>query len=196
MTKGSTKPKLHKIAAACRGLARALNTELDTCWVPREHNQKADDISKQIDYDSWSISISFFNKLQRLCQIDFTLDAFADDQNFKVSRFFSKHWCPGSAGVDALLQDWRGEVVLAVPPPRLLLQVLMKFQESEVRGILAYPECSSGLLLAGWKSPKLVLGTVHQWKFPGKNVLHSDIVTSYNSDYNGKIVVQLIDFTK
>ena len=93
-----------------------------------------------------------------------------------------------------MAQDWRDEVVLAVPPPSLILKTLLKFQESKVRGIVVYPECSSGLVVAAWKSEKLLVGRVHQWKFPGKGILRANIKTRYNHEYNGKIVVDLLDF--
>ena len=84
MGKGSKKRNLHLVAAACRGLARALNVTLHTAWVPREYNQRADDISKMVDHDDWFLTEEFFNKVERLAGEKITVDAFADNRNAKV----------------------------------------------------------------------------------------------------------------
>jgi len=195
LMKGSRNKKLHEKAAACRGLARAINTELLTAWVPREYNQEADDISKQIDWDCWGITPIFFQKVQTLCGQNFTLDAFADDRNSHLPKFYSKYWCPGSAGVSSLSQDWRGECVLAVPPPSLLTSTLWKFVESGVRGMLVYPECAEGVLKGVWENKKICRGRVTMWKFPGRGSLHAEVETSYNESYTGRLVVNKLNFT-
>ena len=195
MGKGSKKRNLHLLASACRGLARATNTKLHTAWVPREYNQKADDISKLVDFDDWFLSQEMFQKAERLCGERFTVDAFADNRNTKVDRFFSKHWCPGSAGVDGLAQDWRGEVVLAVPPPPLLLQTVLKFQEDKSKGVLIFPECSSGLIGSVWNSKRLGVGKVAEWKFKGKGRLGANVTTRYDENYDGKLVIIKLDFS-
>lgn len=53
------------------------------------------------DYDDWSISdtvFQFFNNKWG----PYDVDLFADCNNFKVTKFFSKFWTPGTSGVDAL----------------------------------------------------------------------------------------------
>ena len=194
MGKGSKKRNLHLVAAACRGLARALNVTLHTAWVPREYNQRADDISKMVDHDDWFLTEEFFNKVERLAGEKITVDAFADNRNAKVSKFYSKYWCPGTAGVDGLAHDWRGEVVLAVPPPALLVQTLLKFRKERSRGMLVFPECGSGLLGALWNSEKLRDGRVAEWKFRGLGRLAANVNTLYNHKFEGIIVVVKLNF--
>ena len=195
MSKGSSNPKLHMKAAACRGLARALKVKLHTAWIPRSFNDFADQISKKPDFDAWSLTPQFFLKIQALCGESFSLDAFADDKNAKCEKFYSRDWCPGTAGVDSLCHDWRGETVLAVPPPRLLLQTLMKLEQSKCSAMLVYPECSYGLLLAAWQSSRFRVGKVAEWRFAGKGKLYSDVVTRFDENFDGYLVVVKLDFS-
>ena len=55
MSKGSRKLELHKKAAACKGLARALSVSLHTAWIPRSFNSFADQISKKTYFDACKV---------------------------------------------------------------------------------------------------------------------------------------------
>ena len=194
MGKGSRRRNLHIIAAACRGLARAINTQLHTAWVPREFNQRADDISKQQDFDDWFLTQEMFERVEKLNGEKFTVDAFADNRNTKVQKFFSKYWCPGTTGVDGLAQDWSKEVVLAVPPPAVLLQTLVKFQEDRSRGMIVFPDCGVGLLESAWSSKILKKGKLAEWRFKGSGRLGANVSTRYNERFEGKLVLVKVNF--
>jgi hypothetical protein len=60
--------------------------ELDIQWIPRFLNEKADYLSKIIDYDDWEITPQLFRP-------------FADYNNCKVQIFYSRFWNPGAAGI-------------------------------------------------------------------------------------------------
>jgi hypothetical protein len=196
MGKGSKQPHLHLLASACRSLASSLQISLHTAWVPRSLNQRADDISKQHDFDDWFLTNNFFQKVQTLFGKSFTLDAFADNLNTKVMRFFSKCWCPGTSGMDAFRQDWRSDRVLLVPPPRQLLQTLTKLRSDNSSGMLVYPECVSGLLLAAWNNSSLKAGKIAEWRFIGKGNLGANVPTRFNSEYDGFLTVVKLNYTK
>lgn len=46
-----------------------------------------------------------------------TVDCLATFYIYKVPRFFSRYWNPGSSGVDAFFQAWQGENCWVVPRP-------------------------------------------------------------------------------
>ena len=194
--KGSGKKHLHTIALQCRNLARELSLRLETGWIPREWNEEADIISKIQDVHAWGLSKTFFDKIVRLHGDDFTVDAFADSSNFKCSRFFSWTWCVGSSGVDAFKQNWRGENVYAVPPPRMLLQVVNKFREDGCKGVVVFPFESGGFVSACLAMEGLAHGVVNRWRFPGKDKLWAQVDTKFNAGYTLDLVVVKLDFTQ
>ena len=57
--------------------------------------------------DNWETPQDFFDQMN--AEFHFTLDACADDQNHKGSRYYTKE-------KDTLKQDWSGECVFCNPP--------------------------------------------------------------------------------
>ena len=70
--------------------------ELDIQWIPRSLNEKADYLSKIIDYDDWEITPQLFRLLEEKFG-PHTVDCFADYNNCKVQKFYSRFWNPGAA---------------------------------------------------------------------------------------------------
>ena len=68
-------------------------------WIPREENEKADYLSKLIDYDDWGVSDDFFEYIDSIWG-PHTVDRFANANNKKICRFNSVFWNPGSEAVD------------------------------------------------------------------------------------------------
>ena len=74
-------------------------------WIPREENQLADALSKDIipkdiftcDY---KLNPEVFQQLASLFG-EFHTDLFASDTNKQLDRFFSYHYSPNAAAVDA-----------------------------------------------------------------------------------------------
>jgi hypothetical protein len=79
---GSMKFKLHQMAFPVFSICLKARIELDIQWIPRSLNEKADYLSKIIDYDDWEITPQLF----RLLEGKFgphTVDCFADYINSK-----------------------------------------------------------------------------------------------------------------
>ena len=77
-------------------------------WVPRELNAWADEISKFLIPDDWSLSLAMFRQLEirwgpRTC------DLFSSGANNMCAKFFSLHWCRGTTSVNAFGQVWSGD---------------------------------------------------------------------------------------
>ena len=64
-----------------------INLEID--WVPRSLNDKADNLSKIVDYDDREIVLEIFQLLDSRWG-PHTVYCFATFDNFKVPRFFSR----------------------------------------------------------------------------------------------------------
>ena len=77
---------------------------------------------------------------------------FADSENAKCKKFYSKVKCPKSAGIDAFSQDWTSDRVWIAPPIGLLAKTILRLQNDKVEGTLVLPKWKSSsfwpLLLA------------------------------------------------
>jgi hypothetical protein len=136
--KGSMKPDLQKLAVEIYEITKKLRIVLKVKWIPRAMNEIADQWSRYRDWDDWSISRGLFrclNEEWKQC----TIDAFANDRNAQLTRFYSLFPVPGSCGIDALKQSWNGECVWAVPPFRLISKVILHFAAQAAEMIIFVP---------------------------------------------------------
>ena len=99
---GCMKFEYHQLAIGIFSTCLHANIHLDLQWLPRTANEQADYLSRLKDFDDWEVAPSIFQQMDVLLG-PHALDAFA---NYKVPRFFSRFWNPGTAGVDAFYQDW------------------------------------------------------------------------------------------
>ena len=77
---------------------------LEVQWIPRTENEKADYISRLIDFDDWQITHDLFLSLEELWG-PHTVDCFANYYTAKLPRFFSRFWNPGASGIDFFAQE-------------------------------------------------------------------------------------------
>ena len=144
---GSMKPELQWFATEIFHFCFKNNIALKVEWIPREQNQLADTASRLadiIDIEDWGLTPSFFSILNNRYG-PFSLDAFANYYNAKCSKFYSLYHCPGSAGVDALTQNWLGENVLLVPPVNAIGNTLHHLRVCKAKGVLVAPKWPSGV---------------------------------------------------
>ncbi len=90
----------------------------------------ADAPSRVVDRDNFRLAPGLFSSFERRWG-RFDVDLFASDSNRQSARaFFSLYNCPGTAGVDALLQSWAGLRCFAYPPYNsdCMLQVVQKLR--------------------------------------------------------------------
>ena len=109
-------------------------------WIFNGFNEvaKADFISRFIDVDDWQISRFLFLQLERLWG-PHTVDCFANHYNFKISRFFSRFWTPGCAGIGFFVQSLSYENCLVVPSVCLVSNALHYMFEQKAVGSLVVP---------------------------------------------------------
>ena len=135
---GSNKDRLQLIAEDVFHTCKENNVSLKVRWIPRESNTIADHISRDFDYDDWSLSWNIFNSLTKLWG-PFTIDRFADNFNTKLNRFNSKHFCPNTEQVDALSISWINENNYVVPPVYMVPIILKHMRKSHAFGVLVVP---------------------------------------------------------
>lgn len=142
---GSKVPALQQIALDIHRLCLISAISVDMQWTPRDLNVLADDISKLVDRDDYTINDSVF---------------FAMDTRIFNTRYYQ----PGSSGVNAFAQDWSSDNNWLCPPICLTCSVVNHLQVCNAAGTLVVPL---------WKSahfwPRLCAdglhwsGFVHDW---------------------------------
>jgi hypothetical protein len=133
-----TSPTL--IRLALQVLELELNLDLNAIWVSRSDPrlQKADALTKQVNWDDWSVHSDAFNTLQQWFRVS-SINLFPLPENFKVARYYSFSFAASCSGVDAFLLSWEGENAYCAPPIALILRVIRKIEVSEMKGVLLIP---------------------------------------------------------
>ena len=108
INKGSRKRDLQQIAVKIADACNSSGVILLPQWVPRHENIRADQISKSIDCDDWEIDTDIFSFLDSIWG-PHTVDRFASDYNTKCKVFNSKHYYPGTSGINVFDQHWGQE---------------------------------------------------------------------------------------
>ena len=96
------------------------------------------------------------------------MNCFATRENAKCTKFYSRFYSNGCAGVDAFNFNWHGEVVWVVPPPRLGAKTIRHFLNCKSKGVLIlpfWPSQSYWPLILDSEFDKFV---VFKWEFPGE----------------------------
>lgn len=106
-------------------------------WIASEENI-ADEASRICDLTDWRVAQGTFLRLNALWG-PHDVDRFADHENAKTPSFNSRYHCPGSAGVNAFAQDWRGKNNWVVPPFGLLGWVIRLMREQQAEGTVIVP---------------------------------------------------------
>ena len=135
---GSRKSHLHALALKVFSLSVQCQIHLEPEWIPRELNEKADQLSRIIDYDDWMLNPFMFAELDAIWG-PHTVDRFASFNNCQVPRFNSRCWNPGSEAVDAFTVHWAGENNWLCPPIALIPRVIRHAQVCAAVGTLVVP---------------------------------------------------------
>ena len=137
-------------------MAMQLDMDFSWDWRPREDPVlfRADEYSKDDDFGDVNVQPAASRRLQRL-QMRHpasgeirrwgkpTLDVFAGptEQEHVVGTYYTRHHCPGTAGVDAMYQAWsmpgRGaQLAWVFPPANLVAAVLDRLLAQPIHAVL------------------------------------------------------------
>ena len=104
VNRGSSRLKLNALARDLFWFGLEHGISLSVEWVPREENTLADELSKLIIPDECMLGRPFFRRLEERFG-KHSVDLFASNANNQCERFYSLHWCRGSAGVNGFAYD-------------------------------------------------------------------------------------------
>ena len=135
---GSKKPLLHELAVKVFSLSVQNHIRVDPEWIPRDLNERADSLSRIVDYDDLMLSPVVFADIESVWG-PHSMDRFASCHNYQIPRFNSRCWNPGSEAVDAFTVNWPGENNWRCPPIGLIPRVLRHAQACEAAGSIVVP---------------------------------------------------------
>lgn len=138
VNKGSMRLDLQEIAFSIFQLCLKHNISICIEWIPRNFNDRADLISRIIDFDDWGVSTFIFSYLDSVWG-PHEIDWFASDYNNKLPVFYSRYWNMYSSGVDAFTADWFGVRGWFVPPVCIVHRVLLYMKQCCAYGTLIVP---------------------------------------------------------
>ena len=145
MRKGSMKPELQNIAMHIVELCATSDIVIKVQWVPKAQNVRADELSRQEDFDDWGVSHEFF-RFMDMQWCPHTVDRFADEYNHKVAVFNAKFWSPRCSGVDAFAWDWGNDMNWLVPPISLVGKAIKHVKACKAVATLVVPSWPSAPL--------------------------------------------------
>ena len=107
-------------------------------WIPRSLNDRADYISRIVDFDNWKVNQDVFYWMDG----PHTIDCFESNHKTQLQRFHSRFWNPGSEAVDTFtVLAWSTEVCWWVPPLQLVyrLRTIQHARKCQAQGTLFIP---------------------------------------------------------
>ena len=135
---GSMKEELQSLALHIFTMCVLNSIRLEVEWIPRSANDRADFLSKIVDYHDWRVRRKYFLLAENKWG-PHSVDTFANHENAQLPRFNSRFWCPGTEAVDAFSVPWANENNWVVPPIFLISKVLNHIAASGARGTLVVP---------------------------------------------------------
>ena len=151
---GSTKPNLHDLSIMLYNCCLKFKVSIEPEWLPRELNQRADELSRIVDPDDWSLNRNIFLNLNRRFG-PHTVDRFASHYNTQLPRFNSRFWNPGCEAADCFTQNWASENNWVCPPVCMVLNAVKLMKECKATGTVIVPEWPSA---AFWPTLSPTLG--------------------------------------
>ena len=114
---------LHRLPIKIFHFCAEHSIRLEVQWIPRTGNEKADYISRLVDFDDWQITHDLFLSLEELWG-PHTVDCLANYYTAKFPRFFLRFWNPGAPRMDFFAQELSSENCLVVPPVAIVARVI------------------------------------------------------------------------
>jgi len=112
--------------------------------VPREENAFADELSKLLIPGDWRLAPKLFSLLEARWG-PHSVDLLASSDNTQCEKFYSLHWCRGTAGVNACSFAWSGEKCWANVPYKAIGRVWRALREQQAVATLLVPMWESSI---------------------------------------------------
>ena len=135
---GGPSAQLTKLAKAIYFTAVKSKISISASFLAGKQNDHADHLSRLSPAYEWSLDPLAFQMLEEAWG-PHQIDRFASAVNTKLPVFNSRFGEPGSAGIDALAQDWRGWNNYINPPFRMLDAVIEKVYQCQAEATVIAP---------------------------------------------------------
>jgi hypothetical protein len=136
--------QIHDLLVNLFWLCSEAEIRWDILWLPRELNEQADRLSKELDEDDWCLNPKFWAVIQARFG-PFDCDMFASGETALLESFCSLYWCPGVSFVNCFSRSWSEGNLWWHPNPRDIGKVLMKVKGDRARGSVLLPVWSGAL---------------------------------------------------
>ena len=114
---------LHRLAIKIFYFCAEHSIRLEGQQISRTENEKANYISRLVDFDDWQITHDLFLSQEELWG-PHTVDCFTNYYTAKLPRLFWRFWNPGALGIDSFAQELSSPNCLVVPPVALVARVI------------------------------------------------------------------------
>ena len=135
---GGPRHAMSMVAQAVWALAHKLDISLSVRYLAGKENQIADRLSRLQDRYEWRLHPGIFHRIDQAFG-PHTVDRFASLQSTQLRRYNSAFHDPAAEAVDALSQDWTGEVNFVNAPFRLLPRILRLIKDQGVMATVVAP---------------------------------------------------------
>jgi hypothetical protein len=140
LQKGSRKPHVQDLLFQIVQLAFKLKINITPIHLLRSDPRimVADEESKRLDSDNWSVDYYSFQELNAL--FGFETDMFSDGLNARLPKFCTQYFYPGSLAIDAFSVEWEHlGMIWMCPPISLLVKVHFRINSCRCRGVIVLP---------------------------------------------------------
>ena len=196
--KGSPKMRLQYYAGEISRLLIKYSIALNVRWIPRDLNNVADLISRNIDQDDYSVTVEFFRKIQEDAHVRLSIDAFANVCNTKLPRFFGLTYAAGCIGIDAFNYNWsKSECYWVFPPLNMVVKALLHMKCYEANGLFLVPQWKNAHFYPVLRELKNLGFVKNVLVYDGSNVLiqGSDPTSYFGPNFKGNLEVWHLDFS-
>lgn len=145
----SSSPRIHSLLVAMFWFCYRRDIRWSCCWLPRELNELADQLSRLVDEDDWILSPHYWGLVSLwVAPCSFTVDQFASPSRHLLPRFCSLTAGPGVLRVNCYTLPWADEFSWWNPHPREVPFVLAKVRREGAQGCLL---CSGWVGASWWR---------------------------------------------
>jgi hypothetical protein len=138
--KGSRRPEIQKIIFEIVQITSELKIHIEPVHLRREDPriQEADEGSKHLDTDNWSLD--YYSMTEIFQEYTFDIDLFADRLNRKCETFCSLYYQEEALTTDAFSIPWKNLGFLWIcPPVKELIRIHQRITSTECQGLLILP---------------------------------------------------------
>jgi hypothetical protein len=119
-------------------LLQKLDIRIAVAHIPGKKNDFVNALSRMKVTGDYGLKQEIFDQGVRTLEVTPTVDLFAHNRNNKLPKFVAMEGplAQGASAVDAFTQNWNEGLPYVFPPVQLLLRVLVKVRNENVRAVL------------------------------------------------------------